>query len=108
MGQLPAGPMDRRIVIEQPMRSQSATGAPGITWITFATVWAAKRDLSGKEFFEARKEQAEVTTEFTMRWIAGLKREMRISYDGELYDIHHVAEIERREGWRVLASAQVA
>ena len=103
-----AGRMDRRIVIESRTIVQSPTGAPTETWATFATRWAAKRDLSGREYFEGRKDQAEVTTEFTIRWLAGLQREMRVVHDGVTYDIQHLAEIGRREGWTILAEAKVA
>lgn len=105
---VPAGQLDRRITIESRVVTQSGTGAAGETWTTFATVWAGKRDLSGREYFEARQDQAEVTTEFTIRYLAGLKREMRILLDGDTYDIRHVAEIGRRAGQKVLARAQVA
>lgn len=103
-----AGMLDRRITIESRVVTQSATGAAVETWSTFATIWASKRDLKGREYFEARQDQAEVTTEFTMHWLMGLTREMRIQYDGLIYDIQHIAEIHRRTGLRVLARAQVA
>jgi SPP1 family predicted phage head-tail adaptor len=103
-----AGKLDRRITIESRTLVQSATGAPTETWATFATVWAAKLDLRGREYFEARHDQAEITTEFTIRHLPGLKREMRIQHDGGTYDIIHIPEINRREGHTILARAQVA
>lgn len=106
--ELPAGPLDRRITIESRTIVQSSTGAPTETWATFATVWASKRDLKGREYFEARQDQAEVTTEFKIRHLSGLQREMRIQLDGDTYDIQHIAEIGRREGQMILARAQVA
>ena len=105
---VPAGQLDRRITIENRTVTQSATGAPTETWATFATVWAGKRDLRGREYFEARQDQAEVTTEFTIRYLTGLQREMRIRYDGDTYDIMHVAELGRRAGQTIMARAQVA
>ena len=107
-GQVCAGDLDRRITIESRTVGQSATGDTTETWATFATVWASKRDLRGREYFEARQDQAEVTTEFKIRHLAGLKREMRIQFDGETYDIMHIAEIGRREGQMIMARAQVA
>lgn len=103
-----SGDLDRRITIEDVTRGQSGTGQPVETWSVFATVWASKRDLRGREYFEARADQAEVTTEFKIRPLTGLKREMRIQYDGETYDIMHIAELGRREGHMILARAQVA
>ena len=103
-----AGTLDRRITIESRVVGQSATGDTTETWSVFATVWARKRDLSGREYHEARQDQAEVTTEFTIRYLAGLKREMRIGFDGDTYDIMHIPEINRREGHIILARAQVA
>ena len=108
MSELASGDLDRRITIETPQPgSKSGSGAKTPTWTEFAKRWASKRDLKGREYFEGRQDQGEVTTEFRIRYLTGLKREMRILLDGLVYDIVHIAEIGRREGQLIHARAKV-
>jgi SPP1 family predicted phage head-tail adaptor len=102
-----AGRLDRRIVIEQPVYAQGADGQAVKTWLFFAEVCAEKRDTAGREFIAADRETAALTTTFRLRWLSGVSREMRISYGGALFDIQHIAEIGRREGLEIVATAQV-
>ena len=109
MSELAAGDLDRRITIQTPQPlNRSGSGAATQNWSTFATRWAAKRDLRGREYFEGRQDQAEVTTEFRIRYLDGLNREMRILLNGHAYDIIHVGEIGKRQGQVILARAKVA
>lgn len=98
-----AGPLDRRIVIQSRTMTQNASGAMVESWGTFATVWAQKTDLRGDEFFAARGTHAEVTTRFRIRNLGGLKHEMRISHDGNTYDILGIAELGRGDGFEIMA-----
>lgn len=101
-----AGRMDRLITIEQNAETQSGTGDPAESWSTFATVWAGKRDLSGREFLEARQLASEATTEFTIHYRDDITTKMRIVLAGQVYDIEHAAEIGRGRGTRILAKAR--
>lgn len=100
-----AGGLDRRVTIQQRTLGQSASGAATETWADFATVWAGKRDLKGREFFDAQKENAEISTEFRLRWRSDVTAEMRLQLDGLTYDIVSIAELARREGLLILATA---
>ena len=105
------GRMDRQITFEVNTPTPSATGQEVDAWAALAsnaTAWAEKVDLSGKEFFAARQINAEISAEFRIRYRSDVTRKMRINYGGALYDIHHIAEMGRREGLRILASAKVA
>ncbi|EKE68694.1 phage head closure protein [Oceanibaculum indicum] len=95
---LQAGKLDRRLRIERKAVSRDAYLAEVVSWQEVATVWASKRDLSGREFFAADAVQSEVTTEITIRWRAGIGPELRLVLDGAAYDIESVTEIGRREG----------
>lgn len=97
-----AGDLDRKIVIQTVTESRSGSGAVTDSWSAFATVWAKVRPLSGREYLAAAQINAEVDTEFTIRWLSGVTPKMRISYDGNIYDIEHIAEIGRREGLKIL------
>lgn len=93
-----AGPLDRRIVIEQRSLTKNSAGGVTESWSTFATVWAQKMDLRGEEFQAATRENARTITEWRIRYISGLKSEMRISCNGQYYNITGIAETGRRDG----------
>ncbi len=98
-----AGALDRRLLIEQNTGGVSSAGAPLETWATLATVWAGKRDISGREVFAAGQDMAEIaSTRFIIRHRSDVTAAMRVTVDGVVYDITHIAEIGRREGLELL------
>lgn len=101
-----SGDMDRKIIIQSRTLSKNASGEAEETWATFATVWAQKLDFAGKEYFAAKQVNSEVSTKFKIRWLSGLKMEMRISFDSIIYDIQSIAELGRREGIEIMAEAK--
>ena len=101
------GNLDRLIAIEQNAPTRNTHGEETEAWVNFATVWASKRDKGGREFFEAGATQAEADTIFKIRWLAGVKAEMRIVLDGVNYDIQAIKELGRREGLEIVATAKV-
>lgn len=103
-----AGELDRRIVIETPTDTQDSAGGPTQTWATFATVWAKVIPLRGQEYFAANQNNTQVDSTFRIRWLSGVTATMRISYDGEYWDIQHIAEIGRQEGLDLLARVHQA
>ncbi len=99
------GHLDRQIVIQQAAESRDSFGEPVKTWSTFATVWASKLDIVGRERFAARQDLAEESTVFRIRWLAGVTAKMRIVHDGKTYGIQGLAELGRSEGIDITAVA---
>jgi SPP1 family predicted phage head-tail adaptor len=102
---LNAGRLDRRITIEIKTVAQDEFGQPVETWTTLATVWAHKRDIRASEKFRAQQEIAEEAAVFEIRWRSGIDAGDRLVHDGKTYDIEGVAEIGRREGLELMATA---
>jgi len=100
-----AGRLDRSIVIQKNTPTRSGTGAEKQSWATFATVWAEVKEVSGGETFRGAQIVAEATKVFLIRHRTDLTTKMRISYDGDIYDIHKMPELGRREGLIIQASA---
>lgn len=66
-------------------------------WTNFATnVRAKKRDLSGRELVSAQAAQSEITTEFTIHYLAGLNTDMQIVEDSVAYDIDSIIDVGAR------------
>lgn len=63
-------------------------GEPVDEWITFKSgVWASKDPLLGNEFFNALTTDTKVEVKFNMRFINGVKDDMRIRHGNEVYEI---------------------
>jgi len=102
-----AGKLDRLIVIEQNTPTRSGSGQNVDVWTTFATVYAQKMDVGGKEFFGGGGVQAQGTTKWRIRWLEGLTHAMRIVYEGVTYDIKDINEVPRRYRWDIVSTAEV-
>lgn len=94
------GRMDRRItIIEKDITDGSSNEDYLVSWSEFATVWARKEDLRGKEVVMADKVQFMYLTSWSIRKIEGLKANMRVVYKGQVYEIVQISEGEGRERW---------
>lgn len=85
-----AGELNHRVTIQAQTSTQDAYGGAVTTWATFATVWASKKDLTGREFLAAAATQNSVQTKFTIRLLAGVLPSMRITHGADVYNIEAV------------------
>ncbi|HEX9904627.1 MAG TPA: phage head closure protein [Propylenella sp.] len=100
-----AGDMDRRITIRSIAVVNNTRGEPIATEATFlANEPARVRQKSGRELVVSDQIQAERTTEFTVRYRAGFEETMRITYEGDDYDILAIEEIGRRHWLRLVTT----
>lgn len=92
------GKRDERIIIQESTSSTDEYNAPTVTWSTFATVWAKVTDSqSGStEQYESDQLTAVRTTNFNIRYVAGVKEKMRILYDDRFYDIEFIGRPDRK------------
>lgn len=101
-----AGKLDRRITIEQAAYSQDDFGQEQPVWTTFAERAAQRMDMKGTERFAANQVMATITATFRIRYLPGLKPTMRIVHEGKTYDITGIAELGRRRGLEITATAR--
>lgn len=88
--------LDRRITIQSATVAQDASGEEIETWSTYRDGVAAEYlPVSGQEQFDAHQRLATAVARFRIRYRTDLTREMRIVYDGELWDITHLEEDRR-------------
>lgn len=100
-----AGRLDRRVTIEAVTTARDALGQPVETWTTWKTVWMGKKDIRAAERFRADQEIAEETTVWMSHWIDGLTAQHRLVVEDKTYDIVGLAEIGRRAGLEITATA---
>ena len=93
-----AGELNERITIQRATVTQNAFNENVESWNTLATVWAGRRDASGSERYRAQEVGAEITVRFTIRrtsTVSNVNANDRISYDGHIYNIVAVREVQR-------------
>jgi SPP1 family predicted phage head-tail adaptor len=102
------GTLRHRVTIEHPVTTQNEYGEQIPAWATFATVWASREDLTGREAYYAGANQKAATmlTRFTIRYLAALSEQMRIVSDARTYGIQSIADDGRREQLVILAERQ--
>jgi SPP1 family predicted phage head-tail adaptor len=104
---LPIGKLDRTITIQQLIQGVGADyGEPTEKWTTWLECWANVYFGGGREFEAARQINAEIDTQFQIRYVFGLLPTMRISYDGRYYDIYRIDEVGRRSRLNIWAKAR--
>ena len=101
-----AGTLDRRITIQQRTDARDAAGEPIPTWSTLAEVWAKLESLQPYELAATQLTQAEKPVRFYIRHRTDVDETMRVSWDGEEWDIEGISEIGRREGLALICKAR--
>lgn len=90
------GNLDRRIEIQVGTETVLTNGERSVIWSEQLTCWAALDYGSGDEDYEADQITASNSIMFKIRYAPGLNEKMRISYSSEVYDILHIAEVDRQ------------
>ena len=91
-----AGQLRHRITIQENTPAPDDYGGAVDSWAEVDVVWGSVEPLAGREFLDARRLEAEVTTRIRIRYLAGLVPGMRATWDGHTYDITAVLETESR------------
>ena len=97
------GDLDRRVRIEQCTWVTDSVGQRVAVWSTLAIVWAKVAYESGGERYEADQKIAERVVKFIVRYNSSLNETMRVVYDGSVYDILAIEDVDR-ERYQVLRS----
>src|SRR3970282_1169961 len=104
-----AGTLARhRIAIEEATEAQDGYGAAIPTWGMLATVWAEKKDLSGRELFQAQQVNAQTTTQFTIRHRGDVTAKMRVKHDGIYYNVESWQDPDGLEVMMILLCSREA
>lgn len=104
---IPVGKLDRRIVLQDYTTSRTTYGEETKTYSDTATIWAALRFGSGNERMVADKSTVVGDVIFTIRFRSGITEKTRISWDGNYWDIQHIAYLGRRQYIDLIATKVV-
>lgn len=92
-----SGDLRHYIHIERPVEgTPDAYGRRQVGWEEFAAVHAKIADVSGREFFAAAAYQMEDVVTFSIRYLGALRKDMRIVYGGQAYEIMEINHLGYR------------
>jgi SPP1 family predicted phage head-tail adaptor len=91
-----AGLLRHRVELQSRTLTADGFGQPVETWATYATVSASVSPLRGRERFAAMQVAAETTHRIVMRGRSGIKAEDRVFYDGRVFDIRAIMDMDER------------
>ncbi len=97
------GKLDRRITLEQNTATANDFGEQVPGWSEVGEVWARVDYGKGNEDFQSGEQVAVQRIDFTIRYRKSLSARLRITYEGQVYDIEAVAELGRRAGLKLSA-----
>ncbi|KVL39793.1 head-tail adaptor protein [Burkholderia sp. MSMB1835] len=92
-----AGKLKERIVIERPSGEENENGEPlPGAWVVHARPWADVLFVNGKEHVVSGAVRGSTVASMRIRYRAGIDEQMRVRYDGRLYDITAVLPARMR------------
>lgn len=92
-----AGQLRHKITIEQLDTSTAdAMGAAVKIWTLFCVCWARVQPVSGKEFFNANQERAQISHKIRIRYVAEITPAHRVNFGGRLFNIQTVINFDER------------
>lgn len=94
------GRLRDRLTIQTYTVSLNTYGETVKTWTTFATVYSEIRPVSGREYLQSDKVQAEISHVITIRFLAGVLPKMRATDGTRIFEI--VASLPDRKNKTML------
>ena len=99
-----AGKLDRTIIVQRGLEALQPGRVPTITWTNLITVRAEVREQNADEIATGFGQAEAETLVFVIRWHpTPISTGDRIVFEGRSYDLKAIAEIGRREGWKLRA-----
>ena len=92
-----SGKLVHVIEIQSAIETVTATS----TWQSFASLRAELVERSTEEFLRNAGETSETTIVFRTRFVAGIRDQYRVSFDGSTYGIEELVTIGRRKGLEI-------
>ncbi|TGE33328.1 phage head closure protein [Desulfosporosinus sp. Sb-LF] len=102
------GCLNKRINILTTTESKNTVGDTILTPTVFKTVWASIEPVSGRDYVEAKKYQAELTYKITIRYLAGVTPDMTIQFKTRIFLIQDIINpFEHNESLEIMSIERV-
>jgi len=91
-----AGELRHKITIQELQRTPDGYGGYTETWNDIATVWARIQPLRGDERYQAQQVLSTLSHKIILRYLNGVKPQMRVLYGSRIFHIVSVINVEKR------------
>lgn len=99
----------KTFVVQELARVSDGQGGFTKSWSDFATITGFAKVVTGKEIINNDRIKSAYATKFSFEHVDGLENDMRISYNGEIYNIVSIAPIMESTVWtNIIADRAVA
>jgi len=102
-----AGNLHHLVEIQHYQESQNDLGESLKSWTLFKKAWAEIKPISGKEFFQASKENNEVSHRVIIRFIDGILPSMRVKFKDRFFDIESSRDYFERNKYLELMCKEI-
>lgn len=97
------GELSREIIVQTASADTvNDYGEPTSAWYNLHTLWAKIEWKGGEEKMDSEQTTNFERVEFTIRYKGDITPKMRVSYDGDFYDIESVAQVGGRKRFELL------
>jgi SPP1 family predicted phage head-tail adaptor len=97
-----------RITFQSFSETTNENGFPVQDWTDIKTVWAMKKTLQGREYYQAAATQNENTVRWVIRYTKGLTPDMRIiDQNGQVYEIVSIINDDGRNTTLTIIAKEV-
>ena len=82
-----AARLRHQITIQQVNETKDSFGGVTESWVTFATVRAEIKPVSGREYFANEQQNSTISHKVAIRYLVGVTAKMRILFGARIFDI---------------------
>lgn len=103
-----AGQLTKRVILQAPSVTKAADGAETVTWTTLSTIWAEIASSGGREFWQAKQANAEISHMVRIRYRARMSPRFRIVHGGRVFQVLSVINPDEGQTDLILLCKEVA
>jgi len=92
------GALKKPVTIQLVTETSDSKGGIIETWTQFAKTRAGIEPLVGREFFDSKQVNADISTKIRIRYVAGINTKMRLLFGARIFEILSIVDI--KEGGR--------
>jgi SPP1 family predicted phage head-tail adaptor len=102
-----SGSLRHRVTIQRAVEASNDLGELVSSWVAHATVWGEIKQEKGGEQLVADHIRSEISTKITIRYLAGVTRDMRVKFGDRYFRIENVYNWQERNRMMILTTSEV-
>lgn len=91
-----SGPLRNRITVQKAVETQDSIGEPDVSWVEYLQAWASVEPITSREYFDANRQNGEITHKVRLRYRPGITHKMRVKYGARILDIESIIDARER------------